>query len=435
MRAGNWIALVAIVSSGMGPAFASDDSCEFRAERKAGIDAAGVTKIVLRTGAGDLNVNGRANTTRIEAHGTACAAKQALLDKVQLSVRREGNVVYLETQMPEDTSGWSWGRSDYANIDLNVSLPDLIAVDAVDSSGDATFEDLKSLTLQDSSGDLDLARIAGMADVGDSSGDLEIDNAGSVRVRDSSGDVGIEHVKGDVEVSADSSGDLEIAQVDGSVQHRTGQFRRHSRRRRARQRHRRFGQLRRHLRGPGARRLHGEAKTAPAASVTRRSAERSACRATTRRIDRASSPRASGRAASSGSSARRSACLRSNGPKLWRSKKSVSAETSGARRASSARATSSGMSQAISVSRRARNAASRCSVSFAASLPAPRTGIFATWSRLSYSSSSDANSFISAAAVYGAHSGTPLMLSTLSPMSARKSAKRSGATPNRSSIW
>jgi len=216
MRAANWIALVAIVSSGMGPALASDDSCEFRAERKAGIDAAGATKIVLRTGAGDLNVNGRANATRIEAHGTACATKQALLDQVQLSVRREGDVVYVETQMPQD-QGLSWGKNDNANIDLNIALPNLIAVDAVDSSGDATFEDLKSLTLQDSSGDLDLTRIAGGVDVGDSSGDLEIHGAGSVRVRDSSGDVGIQDVKGDVTVVADSSGDLEVRQVDGSV--------------------------------------------------------------------------------------------------------------------------------------------------------------------------------------------------------------------------
>jgi DUF4097 and DUF4098 domain-containing protein YvlB len=211
------MALVAIVSSGLGPAFASDDGCKFRAERKAGIDAAGVTKIVLRTGAGDLNVNGRTNATGIEAHGTACAATQALVDQVQLTVRREGNVVYLETQMPQE-QGLSWGKNSYANIDLNVALPDLIAVDAVDSSGDATFEDLKSLTLQDSSGDLDLTRIAGSVDVGDSSGDLEIHGAGSVRVRDSSGDVGIGDVKGDVDVLADSSGDIEIRQVEGSVQ-------------------------------------------------------------------------------------------------------------------------------------------------------------------------------------------------------------------------
>jgi hypothetical protein len=219
MRAANWIAAVAIVSSGMGPACASDDSCEFRAERKAGIDAAGVTKIVLRTGAGDLNVNGRANTARIEAHGMACAAKQELLDKVQLTVRREGDVVYLETQLPQELGGWSWGKNknDYANIDLNVALPNLIAVDAIDSSGDATFEDLKSLTLQDSSGDLDLARIAGMVDVGDSSGDLEIDNAGSVRVRDSSGDIEVRQVEGSVKIEQDSSGGIRVEDVRGSV--------------------------------------------------------------------------------------------------------------------------------------------------------------------------------------------------------------------------
>ncbi len=217
MRAANWLALLAITSTGMGPAFASNDSCEFRAERKVGIDAAGVTKIVLRTGAGDLDVNGRANTTRIEAHGMACAARQELLDKVQLTVRREGDVVYLETQLPQAEGGWSWGKNDYAHIDLNVALPTLIAVDAVDSSGDASFEDLKSLTLQDSSGDLELERIAGTVDVGDSSGDLEIDNAGSVRVRDSSGDIGIGHVQGDVEVLADSSGDIEVRQIEGSV--------------------------------------------------------------------------------------------------------------------------------------------------------------------------------------------------------------------------
>src|SRR5687767_14326403 len=173
MRVANWIALIAIVSPGMGPALASDDGCEFRAERKASIDATGVTKIVLRTGAGDLDVNGRANSTRIEAHGTASAAKQELLDKVQLTVRREGNVVYLETQMPQDLGGWSWGKNEYASIDLIVAVPDLVAVGAVDSSGDATFKDLDSLILQDSSGDLDVARVAGTVDVGDGSGALE----------------------------------------------------------------------------------------------------------------------------------------------------------------------------------------------------------------------------------------------------------------------
>jgi hypothetical protein len=219
MRAGKWIGLFALVASGMGPAAAlgSDNNCDFRADRSAGMDAAGVVKVVIRAGAGDLKVRGSADARRIDAKGTACAGKQAVLDQLQVTVRREGNVVFVETQLPQDKEDWSWGKNEYAYIDLGVTLPATITVDAIDSSGDATFEDLKSLTLQDSSGDLDIARIAGAVDVGDSSGDVEIEKAGSVRVRDSSGDLEIDDVRGDVVVENDSSGDIEIAKVDASV--------------------------------------------------------------------------------------------------------------------------------------------------------------------------------------------------------------------------
>lgn len=219
MRARNWIAVVALVTAGMGPAaaFALGDDCAFRADRNAGADAGGVVKIVIRAGAGDLKVHGSVDGRRIDARGEACAGTQALLDKAQVSVRREGNVVYVETQLPQDGDGWSWGRNEYAYIDLGVTLPANIAVEATDSSGDATFEDLKSLSLQDSSGDLTVARIAGAVDVNDSSGDLEIEKAGSVRVNDSSGDIDIDDVRVDVVVENDSSGDIEVAKVDGSV--------------------------------------------------------------------------------------------------------------------------------------------------------------------------------------------------------------------------
>jgi DUF4097 and DUF4098 domain-containing protein YvlB len=219
MRAANWIALFALVASGMGPgtAMASGDDCEFRADRNAGMDAGGVVKVVIRAGAGDLKVRGGADGKRIDAHGVACAARQALLDQAQVSVRRDGNVVYVETKLPQDADGSTWGRNEYAYIDLGVTLPASIAIEATDSSGDATFEDLKSLALQDSSGDLTLRRIAGAVDVNDSSGDLDIEKAGSVRINDSSGDLDVDDVRGDVVVANDSSGDIEIAEVDGSV--------------------------------------------------------------------------------------------------------------------------------------------------------------------------------------------------------------------------
>lgn len=193
------------------------DGCKFTADRAAGVDAKGVDKVVIRAGAGDMKVVGRGSAVRIEARGVACAAKQDLLDQTQLSVRREGNTVYIETALPQDGSGWSWGNSDYAYMDVGIALPSNIAVDATDSSGDSEFEDLAALTVQDSSGDLEVRRIAGLAEIGDSSGDIDVTATGGVRVRDSSGDIELDDIRGEVDVEQDSSGDIEVANVGGSV--------------------------------------------------------------------------------------------------------------------------------------------------------------------------------------------------------------------------
>lgn len=197
--------------------FGWGDDCKFAAERAAGVEAAGVEKVIIRAGAGDMKVVGRANAVRIEARGAACAARQELLDATQVSVRREGNVVIVETALPDNLAGWTLGKNEYAYIDLGVALPTNIPVEALDSSGDSAFEDLQQLTLQDSSGDLEVQRIAGLADISDSSGDIEVHDTGSLRVRDSSGDMELRGVRGDVEVELDSSGDIRISDVAGSV--------------------------------------------------------------------------------------------------------------------------------------------------------------------------------------------------------------------------
>jgi DUF4097 and DUF4098 domain-containing protein YvlB len=215
MRSRYWLLLLAL---GPATALAWGDDCKFRADRAGGVDAKGIEKVVIRAGAGDMKVVGRSNAVRVEARGTACAGKQALVDATQISVRREGNVVYVETTLPQNNDGsWNWGKDEYAYIDIGIALPSSVPVEAVDSSGDTEVEDLAALTLQDSSGDLEIRRIAGALDVGDSSGDIGIDEAGSVRVRDSSGDIEIQNVRSDVNVASDSSGDIRIVQVAGNV--------------------------------------------------------------------------------------------------------------------------------------------------------------------------------------------------------------------------
>jgi hypothetical protein len=199
-------------------ALAWGDDCKFSADRAGGVDAREVEKVVIRATAGDLKVVGGARNVRIEARGKACASSQDLLDKTLISVRREGNTVYVETGLPQD-EGTSWNivGNSYAYIDAGIALPANIPVEAIDSSGDAAFEDLQSLKLQDSSGDLEVVRIAGVADVGDSSGDIDLRDVGSVRLNDSSGDIELNDVRGEVEITNDSSGDIRITHAGGTV--------------------------------------------------------------------------------------------------------------------------------------------------------------------------------------------------------------------------
>src|SRR5688572_28499774 len=73
MRSRYWLLLLAL---GPATAFAWGDMCKFRADRAGGIEAGGVEKVIIRTGAGDMKVVGRGNAVRIEARGVACAANQ-----------------------------------------------------------------------------------------------------------------------------------------------------------------------------------------------------------------------------------------------------------------------------------------------------------------------------------------------------------------------
>jgi hypothetical protein len=194
---------------------ASAWECEFRAQRSGAVDVAGVQKIVMRTGAGELEVNGRDGAPRISASGNACASSQELLDAMQISVRREGNTAYVDTNIPIDKLRT---LSDaYAYIDVVIDVPSNLPVDAQDSSGEAELRDLAALDMRDSSGELEIEHVKGAVNLQDSSGEIRIRDVGSVRLEDSSGDVLIEKVAGAVDIVSDSSGDLVVRNAGGKV--------------------------------------------------------------------------------------------------------------------------------------------------------------------------------------------------------------------------
>jgi hypothetical protein len=229
LRLATLLALLALPAT----AFALDLDCRHAADRRASIDTAGAERIEIMARAGDLVVR-PASDRVLTAGGRACASSQAYLDQTQLHVRRQGDVVQVHVQVPDEMKGIGLL---YASLDLTVSVPDELPVEVTDSSGDMTLESIRVTKVLDSSGDITARALKGDVVIEDSSGDIRIEDAnGVVRVTDSSGDVvirgaggvhvpldssgdiDVERVPGDVRIDRDSSGDIRISGVGGNVE-------------------------------------------------------------------------------------------------------------------------------------------------------------------------------------------------------------------------
>lgn len=205
---------LAAVATGLGAAHAD---CAFTAQRDGAAELAGVAKVVITAGPGDLHIVASADAKRIAARGNACASSQALLDNLLLEVRREGDVVHIDAGARGGAKVITIGNA-YASLDVGVALPPGLPVEVRDSSGDTEVRGVASLALDDSSGDIRI-RDVGSAEIRDSSGDISVVGArGDVTVTfDGSGDIVIDDVGGNVEIGSDGSGEVRITRVKGSV--------------------------------------------------------------------------------------------------------------------------------------------------------------------------------------------------------------------------
>jgi DUF4097 and DUF4098 domain-containing protein YvlB len=193
------------------------EDCKLTAERTGQLAIAGAKRIAIEARAGDLTVKGRPGVSQVAAKGKACASDQTMLDRIQIEMRLEGEVLQVTARMPDITADDA-PRNAYATLDLVVDVPDQLPLELIDSSGDMEVDGVAALDVTDSSGDIDISRVAGDLAVQDSSGDVEIDEVGkNLRIRDSSGDVEVEDVHGNVEVESDGSGSLEFMRVGQNI--------------------------------------------------------------------------------------------------------------------------------------------------------------------------------------------------------------------------
>jgi len=212
IRRGSLLVIATLLAlPGTAGAWGSD--CKFTAERKESLDTRGVERVEVFARAGDLTVR-PATGTVLSATGPACASSEKFLEQTQIELRRDGDVLQVLVQVPDNMQGIG---IIYASLDLTVAVPAALPVEVTDSSGDMTLDAVRVTRITDSSGDILAKGLPGDVEIEDSSGDITVQQAaGAVRIADSSGDIIVRGAR-DVLIPRDSSGDISIERVSGNV--------------------------------------------------------------------------------------------------------------------------------------------------------------------------------------------------------------------------
>ncbi|OOG38385.1 hypothetical protein B0E52_14150, partial [Rhodanobacter sp. C06] len=136
------------------------NQCKYQAPRNLQLDLAGVRGVQIDVNSYDLHVNGASGAKQLVVNGRACASDQSLLDKLQITQRREGDQLIIELGGQNNFSFHLFGSS-YTNLEANVQLPPELPVTVRVGSGDATVAGVQQLRTMVGSGDLHVSNISG----------------------------------------------------------------------------------------------------------------------------------------------------------------------------------------------------------------------------------------------------------------------------------
>jgi hypothetical protein len=193
------------------------NQCKFSAERNLDIDPAGLHALALKLGSSDAHVRGVAGLAKIEVRGKACASEGARLAGLTIEQARNGDTVTVTPHQDGERTISLFGSS-YAYIDLDVRLPQTLAITIDTHSGDSDVADVAALDFSSHSGDLLLNRVDGDVAIETGSGDIHTEDVGSLDLRRvGSGDVRAKQVRGEVTVGHVGSGNLTFKNVGKNV--------------------------------------------------------------------------------------------------------------------------------------------------------------------------------------------------------------------------
>jgi hypothetical protein len=198
MRIANLTVTLALFAAAMPSVVAAQsDDYRYSAPRSATVSTAGVRQVRVEAGAGFLRIEGKAGLTEIRATGTAHASSQEILERIKLTVVKNGDIITVKTEFPDEDCGWrdSCSRA----LDLTVELPASMAMDVSDGSGELEIQNVGALEVNDGSGGIHLKDIRG-----------------DVRISDGSGEIVARNITGNLSIDTDGSGGIEAYDVTGS---------------------------------------------------------------------------------------------------------------------------------------------------------------------------------------------------------------------------
>jgi DUF4097 and DUF4098 domain-containing protein YvlB len=201
--------------------FSSDalaDTCKYGKDIDLTLDLSHSNRLSIYAVAGDLDVIGVSGSDQAVISGKACASKEEWLEESRVNTS-SGNDALIEVELPSSDNGWSFTGSNYVWMDLRVEVPDDLALEIKDSSGDMFLKNIAAVEVKDSSGDIEIEAARGPISISDSSGDIDIDEAeGDLTIEsDSSGDINANGIRGSVLVVNDSSGDIDVSNISDNV--------------------------------------------------------------------------------------------------------------------------------------------------------------------------------------------------------------------------
>jgi DUF4097 and DUF4098 domain-containing protein YvlB len=193
------------------------NECAFQEPRNIDIDASGVSTLDAKLESADMRFVGDPAVKRIEVRGRACASAQNRLGEVSLEQRRDGDTVTLTPRQASQINISPFG-SNYAYLDVEVRVPQNLAVTVHSVSGDVNAQHLSTLDFSSHSGDLIAEHIDGLLRVEVHSGDVKAREVGQLDVvRSGSGDIEANRVRDDVHVGHVGSGDLNFTEIGKGV--------------------------------------------------------------------------------------------------------------------------------------------------------------------------------------------------------------------------